>query len=192
MRKSAKALWCTFKSFLKRERGVAVVEFALVVPLMLTVYIGCSEAASLLTVDRKVQSVAGAVGDLVARSNKTLTKTELKDYFLAATSILAPYDATGLNQIIIAVSVSSQGEATVLWSARYAGGVLTDRVAEYPKGKKYNLPSEMKDIATGQTVIAAETAYDYSPLIGVVFDHTIDLRRSALFMPRFGGTINLT
>jgi len=47
----------------------------------------------------------------------------------------------------------------------------------------------MKAIAAGQTVISAESEYGYNPLIGVVFRNTVDLHRSALFMPRYGGTI---
>ena len=178
-----------FKSFIKRETGVAVVEFALIVPIMLTLYIGSSEAAMLLTVDRKVQSAAGAMGDLVARSNKTISQAQLDDYFRAATSIMAPYDASKLVQTVTAVSVDKNSKATVLWSVRYTNGRLSTTVAEYPKGKVVAIPKEMAAIATGQTVISAETSYLYSPAIGVVFNSTIDFRRSALFMPRFGGTI---
>lgn len=178
-----------FKSFIKRETGVAVVEFALIVPIMLTLYIGSSEAAMLLTVDRKVQSAAGAMGDLVARSNKTISQAQLDDYFRAATSIMAPYDASKLVQTVTAVSVDKNSKATVLWSVRYTNGRLSTTVAEYPKGKVVAIPKEMAAIATGQTVISAETSYLYSPAIGVVFNSNIDFRRSALFMPRFGGTI---
>ena len=39
--------------------------------------------------------------------------------------------------------------------------------------------------------IAAETDYNYPPLLGIVFKNAFDLHRSALFMPRFGGTISL-
>ena len=180
-----------FKSFIKRETGVAVVEFALIVPIMLTLYIGSSEAAMLLTVDRKVQSAAGAMGDLVARSNKTISQAQLDDYFRAATSIMAPYDASKLVQTVTAVSVDKNSKATVLWSVRYTNGRLSTTVAEYPKGKVVAIPKEMAAIATGQTVISAETSYLYSPAIGVVFNSTIDFRRSALFMPRFGGVIDL-
>ena len=48
------------------EKGAAAVEFALILPVMLVVYLGTLEASTLITMDRKVQSVAGAVGDLVA------------------------------------------------------------------------------------------------------------------------------
>lgn len=177
--------------FARRETGVAAVEFALIVPIMLSVYLGCTEAAALLTADRKVQSVAGAIGDLVARANKTLPQSQLDDYFDAAASIMAPYDASKLVQTVTAVSVSDQGKATVTWSVRFENGVLSNVVPEYPKDAPYSLPQEMIDIATGQTVIAAETRYSYRPLLGVVFKNELDLRRSALFMPRFGGTITL-
>ena len=178
-------------AFLRRDTGVAAVEFALVVPLMLSVYLGCSEAASLLTADRKVQSVAGAVGDLVARANKTLPQSQLADFFEAATSIMAPYDVTKLVQTVTAVSVSSEGEATIDWSARFENNALSTVVPEYVAGEPFDLPAEMIAIATGQTVIIAETDYRHQPLLGVVFKSELELHRSAMFMPRFGGTIDL-
>ncbi|WP_449396814.1 TadE/TadG family type IV pilus assembly protein [Devosia riboflavina] len=181
----------TLRALLRRETGVAAVEFALVVPLMLSVYLGCTEAAALLTADRKVQSVAGAIGDLVARSNKTIAQSQLRDYFLASTSIMAPYSTSGLVQTVTAVSVDDDGEATVLWSVRYENGSLSTTVAEHPKNSAYDLPAEMRAIATGQTVIAAEAEYGYLPLLGIVFKEALDLNRSALFMPRFGGNITL-
>lgn len=191
MRATGKTFLNTLRAFVRRETGVAAVEFALVVPLMLSVYLGCTEAATLLTADRKVQSVAGAIGDLVARSNKTLAEAQLEDYFLAATSIMTPYDASTLVQTITAVSVNNEREATILWSARYENGALSRTVAGHAPGDPYNLPAEMAAIATDQTVIAAEVEYSYRPLLGIVFKEALDLNRSALFMPRFGGTITL-
>jgi len=191
MRAVGKGFVRTLRALLRRETGVAAVEFALVVPLMLSVYLGCTEAAALLTADRKVQSVAGAIGDLVARSNKTIAQSQLRDYFLASTSIMAPYSTSGLVQTVTAVSVDDDGEATVLWSVRYENGSLSTTVAEHPKNSAYDLPAEMRAIATGQTVIAAEAEYGYLPLLGIVFKEALDLNRSALFMPRFGGNITL-
>lgn len=191
MRPAGKGFLDTVRAFLRRETGVAAVEFALVVPLMLSVYLGCTEAAALLTADRKVQSVAGALGDLVARANKTLPRAQLDDYFDAAASIMAPYDASKLVQTVTAVSVSDEGEATIAWSAHFENNVLSIEVPDASEDAPYALPEEMIAIATGQTVIAAETRYSYRPLLGVVFKNELDLHRSALFMPRFGGTITV-
>ena len=181
-----------FARLLHSTSGVAAVEFALVVPIMLAVYVGCAEAASLLTVDRKVQSVAGAVGDLVARSNQSLTRSQMEDYFRAATSIMTPYDITGLTQTVTAVTVNDEGEASVLWSVSFADGVYSSTVAEHPVGSEFDLPEEMAAIALGQTVIAAEADYDYTALLGIVYRNAIELNRSGFYMPRFGGEIQIT
>ena len=183
------SFWCRFW---RKETGTAAVEFALVVPLMLTLYIGCSEAASLLTADRKVQTVSGAVGDLVARANKVITRDQMKDYFEAATSVMAPYSTGNLTQTVTAVSVSQTGQTSVLWSVRFADGKLSDAAADHPTGKPYTLPAETIAIAKGQTVIASDARYAYKPLLGIVFKDTVDLSRSAMFMPRFGGRIDLS
>jgi len=175
--------------FQARE-GTAAVEFALIMPVMMVMYFGAAEAASLLTVDRKVQSIAGAMGDLVARSNKSISEEEITDYFQAATTILAPYDLTDLVQTVTAVSIDDDGETEILWSVRYAGDDLFDEVDEHEVGDSYDLPDETIAIATGQTVIVAEVDYPYLPLLGFVFKNTVNLHRSGLFMPRFGGRID--
>lgn len=178
------------RAFASAERGVAAVEFAMVVPVLLAIYIGCTEAGGLLITDRKVQSVAGSVGDLVSRSNKFLAEDQLEDFFLAATRIMSPYSTTDLSQTVTAISVSEEGEAIVAWSLEYVGETvqISDR---YPADSEYLLPAEMIEIARGQTVIAAEADYVYRPLLGLFFDQSIDLHRSNLFLPRFGGSITV-
>jgi Flp pilus assembly protein TadG len=179
-----------FSHFVRAERGVAAVEFALILPIMLAIYVGCTEAGGLLITDRKVQSVAGAVGDLVARSNKNLASADLEDYFLAATSIMSPYTVNDLMQTVTAVTVSDDGEATVAWSVEYVGGTMGPSTRHTPS-EDYDLPEEMIDIARGHTVIAAEADYVYRPLLGLFFDPRIDLHRSNFFLPRFGGGITV-
>lgn len=186
-----------FRTFLRKirmfavaDRGVAAVEFAMILPIMLAIYVGCTEAGGLLITDRKVQSVAGAVGDLVSRTNKNLASEDLEDYFLASTSIMSPYTVTDLLQTVTAVTVSDTGEPTVSWSVEYAGGVMRDSSRHLPDDD-FVLPQEMIDIARGQTVIATEAEYVYRPLLGLFFDQTIGLQRSNFFLPRFGGSISV-
>jgi len=187
-----KALRRPLRRFWRQQTGTAAVEFALIVPLMLTLYLGTSEAAALLTADRKVQTISGVVGDLVARANKTITRDQMEDYFEAATSVMAPYSTAALTQTITAVSISGTGETSVMWSVRFADGHLSDATDEHPIGKPYALPAEMVAIAQGQTVIASDARYSYLPLLGIVFKSAVDLNRSAMFMPRFGGRIDLS
>src|SRR5215217_2949563 len=101
------------------DDGVAAVEFALILPIMLLVYVGSVEASALITMDRRVQSVAGAVGDLVARSDGSIPAATLTDYFRAAGAIMTPYPPAALRQVVTQVNVAANGTTTVAWSRQY-------------------------------------------------------------------------
>ncbi|MDB5622841.1 MAG: pilus assembly protein [Devosia sp.] len=161
--------------------GAAVVEFALILPVMLTLYVGSLEASVLITMDRKVQSVAGAVGDLVARSDEVVTASQLNDYFQAATGILAPYPAITLKQVVTSVQVLADGTTTVAWSEGFNGG------SEHTVGVSYPLPDAVKTIALGKYIIVAEASTSFQPLMGIIFTQDIPLYRQSFFMPRFEG-----
>jgi len=182
----------SFFSWLRRicraERGVAAVEFALVLPIMLFTYLGTLEASTLITMDRKVQSVAGAIGDLVARIDGTITSSQMQDFFRAASGIMTPYDSSSVLQVVTAVKVNNDGSTEVVWTRQYQNGVYSS-TTPHTVGDSYPLPAEMINIALGHTVIAAEASDTYTPLKGIVFDSPINLYRASYFMPRFGNPI---
>ncbi|MFD1253181.1 TadE-like protein [Devosia equisanguinis] len=181
-----------FTRFLRARKGSAAVEFALILPVMLLVYIGTMEASALISMDRKVQSVASSMGDLVSRTNTSLTRAQMRDFFSAASGIMTPYDASKVRQVVTAISVSSSGEAKVAWSREYVGGASDYTVGtQYPRDSAYPLPQAMIDIAKGHMVIAAEATYSYTPLYGIVFDQPVNLYRSGFYLPRFGGIITV-
>lgn len=174
------------------DDGAAAVEFALILPIMLFVYVGTLEAGSLISMDRRVQSVAGALGDLVARSDTTIPAATLTDYFQAAGGIMTPYSPSTLSQTVTQVRVNADG-TTVVWSWQYAGNQLT--AGSHATGDDYPLPEAMINVARDGSrdtfVIVAETRYSYLPLYGIVFDKPIELHRQNFFMPRFGGDITV-
>jgi Flp pilus assembly protein TadG len=177
--------------FRDTEAGVAAVEFALILPIMIFVYIGSVEASALITVDRKVQNVSGAVGDLVARSKEKLTSADLQDYVRAAGGIMSPYGATQLRQVITQVRVSADGlTATVVWSRGYEHETAKPALAR-AENSSYSLPAAIRSIAKNQYVIVAETSYSYRPLFGIVINRDIPLYRENFYLPRFGGQIAL-
>lgn len=175
---------------LRSDKGVAAVEFALVLPIMLVVYLGTLEASTLITMDRKVQSVAGAVGDLVARAEDQITASLLQDYFRAASGIMTPYSSANVLQVVTAIEVADDGATEVVWTRQYQNGVYSD-TTPHTVGGTFPLPAAMSNIARGQMVIAAEASYTYTPLLGMVIEQPINLYRSNFFMPRFGGEIAL-
>ena len=174
--------------FGRAEGGVAAVEFALILPVMLLVYIGSVEASALISMDRKVQTISGAVGDLVARSDKEITATTLQDYVRVAGGIMTPHPTGQLQQIVTQVQVLADGTTSVVWSRGFENLADMSSLAHTP-GASYSLPDEIIDIATDQYVIVAETRYPYQPLFGIVFDQAVSLYRENFYLPRFGGSI---
>lgn len=182
-----RAFWQSVRQWSCDTGGAAVVEFALILPVMLTLYVGSLEASLLITMDRKVQSVAGAVGDLVARSDETVTGAQLTDYFQAASGIMAPNPVSSLKQVVTSVEVRANGTTRVDWSESFNGG--TKRV----KNDSFPLPQSIKDIALGKYIIIAEASAPFQPMLKIVFAADIPLYRQSFFMPRFqGGRINYT
>jgi Flp pilus assembly protein TadG len=176
------------RRFGRAEGAVAAVEFALILPFLLLLYFGSMEASSLFTVDHRVNTISGTVGDLVAQWNDqdgVIPTATLRDYFIAAQSIVIPYSATGLKQVISFVQVNKDGTTKVMWSCGYNGGAARPANGSYPLAAS----SAMNTIARGSYVVAAETYYNYKPMMAQVFTSAIGLYRENFFMPRYGNAI---
>jgi Flp pilus assembly pilin Flp len=168
------------------QRGVAAVEFALILPVLILLYFGTIETASLFTADRRVANVAGTIGDLVSRSKKTITEAQITDYFQAASAIMQPLPTGPLRQTVSLLSVDSAGVVKVVWSRPFNGGIVRAANSIYP------LPADQKinQIGRGEgLLVASEVIYSYRPLFGIVYPNALSLKHEEFFLPRFPGGI---
>jgi Flp pilus assembly protein TadG len=177
--------------FRAAQGGAAAVEFALILPIMLMLYIGANEASVLISMDRKVQMVSGAVGDLVARSEDKITTAAINDYVKVAGGMVWPYTAPGMVQIVTQVKVSTDGKTAIVdWSKGYRDQAL-DSTLGRAVGSAVKLPDAVLGIAPNQYVIVAETSLPYTPLYGIVYTSAVNLYRENYYLPRFGNRIEL-
>jgi Flp pilus assembly protein TadG len=165
--------------------AVAAVEFALVLPLLLTLYLGSLELSQLITVDRRVQTVTGTVGDLVSQRKDTISCSQLSDYFRAAQAIMADVPTTALMQTVTEIFVSTAGAATVKWSTAGPNGGTLQTV-----NGSYALDAGMAAISGGSYVIVSESWYAYTPLLGLFFKTAIPLYRKNFFVTRYASKID--
>lgn len=163
--------------------GVAAVEFALVLPIMLTLYIGSVELSTAISVDKRVATVSGSLGDLVARTDGEIAKSTIDDFFLAASATMAPYSSTNVKQVVSSIYVDGDGNATVSWSVGYNGGTA------HAEDSTYDLPDDLKTLALDNYVIVSEASESYAPMFGYFFKSAFDLYHEFHYIPRFGEEI---
>jgi Flp pilus assembly protein TadG len=145
--------------------GLAAVEFAMIMPLMLVMFFGTIEFSSGVAVDRKVTLVARTLSDLTSQS-VSVNDVDLANFGLTANTILTPYPTAPLRSTVTELWIDpSTGNARVQWSkgsaARGTGttvSVPSDLIAKDSTGK----------IITGQYLILSEVSYLYQPTIGYV------------------------
>lgn len=170
------------RRFLRDPRGVAAVEFALILPLLVVLYFGTVEAASLYSVDRRVATVASTMADLVSREQKCITTDKLNSYFNAATGIMQPFSTSSLKQVVSFLQISSAGTVTIKWSRHYGTGATARNTGTTTAiGTATNINTLAR---TKGWLVAAEIQYPYQPLFGIVIK-TINLGHTEYFLPRY-------
>ena len=89
-------------------RGVAAVEFAMIVPIMFFLFAGTIEFSQALTVDRRVTQAASSTADLIARApNSGMTADQVDRDLRIIEQLIAPYDLSRL--YVKVISVIAQG-----------------------------------------------------------------------------------
>src|SRR5262249_6331836 len=96
------------------QSGLAAIEFALILPIMMLLLFGTVELGDALTINDKVNFVTSTLGDLVTQS-KSITDTDMANIFNAAGSIITPYPVSNLRMIVSGVNIDANSNATVAW-----------------------------------------------------------------------------
>lgn len=179
------------RRFARDEEGAAVVEFALILPFLLLLYLGSIEASTLFTVDRRVEVISSTMADLVARWNPNvgpISSANVADYFKASEGIMVPYPVDDLTQVVTFVQVAAGGTAKVVWSCGHNGGQALTKDAPFAVDDKM-----MMLVTSGKTksgyLVASTVKYPYLPVFGIVFSQAVPMQSDSLFLPRFGGSL---
>jgi Flp pilus assembly protein TadG len=159
--------------------GVSAVEFALISPLMIGLYLGGVEISQGIGVDRKVTLTAGAIANLSSQT-ATLSTTDMTNIMNAATAIMAPYSTTPLKITVSCLNIDANSAVKVKWSATQGG---TARSA----GSSVSIPSAL--VVANSQLLFSEVSYTYRPTIGYVITGTLNLSDTMYMSPRISAPI---
>jgi len=145
--------------FLHDCRANAGVEFAVIVPLMLTMFFGSVEFSSGIAASRKVTLIARTMSDLVSQSS-SVTTTDLTNFRTTGEAIMNPLPLANLTTRVSEIYIDPATlSGKVIWSK---GAGIADR----PANSSITVPTALQ--VAGTYLIYSEVTYRYVPAVGYV------------------------
>jgi Flp pilus assembly protein TadG len=173
------------KRFIRDQKGVAAMEFALVIPILISLYFMLNETASAMRAARKVTIVSRVMADLSSRS-ADITNPMRDDIFASAVPIMSPYPTTNSGLRITSIRFDATGRGFVDWSETNGSGLTayTRCTATVPIAGRdvISVPDGLR--IPNSSLILAEARVQYRPVIGWNITGPIDLSDKLFMRPR--------
>ena len=172
------------RRFARDDEGIAYLEFALALPLIIGMLLGGMEVTRYILIAQKVEKVSVTVSDVVAQSS-TISTSELNNLITAAAQVMKPY-TFGANAYVIITSVYKSGTNNPVVKWQYTGGGSWTKASQIGiVGSTANLPNGF-NLNDKENVIVAEVFYNYQPIFGSNILRGSQLYKFAIFKPRLG------
>jgi Flp pilus assembly protein TadG len=165
------------------ERGVAAIEFALVVPAVVVIYLVGFEVAEAATVYRKLSDTTVQLAN-VSSQYTTMSQNDADNVLQASAQIMTPYPTSNLTIVLYEVTTDSNGNAFTTWHRAYqTNSYLAD-------GTAVTTPSGFQ--AANTSYILVQSTYQYQPTIGAAFIGPIAMKSQIFMLPRSSPSIPYT
>jgi Flp pilus assembly protein TadG len=156
------------------RRGVAAVEFAILLPILALLALGCVEVTDGLIIKRKLTHTTSSIGDLIAQS-KIITDADMANIMLASTAIMRPYPEASLKVIVSGVLLDADSNGKVLWSdAKGTEPLQIDST--------YDVPDDLKNPNT--FLVISESSYVYTPRVAYLITGDVPMKDLFFMKPR--------
>jgi Flp pilus assembly protein TadG len=170
------------RGFAADQRGISIVEFSLLLPLMLTMYFGSIEVTDAISADRQDTLVANTVAE-IASQYSSVTSTDVSNIMNAAAAVLAPFPVANVKVTLSSVLIDANGNATVDWSTTINGSQRSGTVTN-------SIPAGLRVANT--SVLWGEATYNYKPVIGYVVTGTLSMYNQIFIRPRLSSCVHYT
>ena len=180
-------------SWASNQDGIAAVEFAMLLPVMITLFFGVVEVSLALLCRADVSKMASTAADLISQAN-TLNSADLGNVYAAAGTILYPYydpSASGSDKPSIRLtSVVDDGSGAVgkdhltgkvAWTCTQTG---TASLSPATRAVGSTVTFTQPLMTEGGSVIIAEIAYNYASPTTKVISGPINFTNNFYTKPR--------
>jgi Flp pilus assembly protein TadG len=167
------------RAFETDSKGVAAVEFAMILPFMLALYLGSVEAGDAMAVQFKTALATRVVADLASQYT-SIDNSTMSGILAAAAKVVAPYSASSMVVTISEVTTNTAGQGTIAWSDSLNG-------TAHSVGQSVTLPPALQIAST--SMIWSEVTYPFQPTFGYVLTGTININQTSYFYPRLSNSV---
>jgi Flp pilus assembly protein TadG len=169
----------SFRRFGGARSGLAALEFAIILPMMVFLVLGSVDLLDALSVNRRAENVAASLADVVARDT-SVSNAEISGIWSALNLLMYPGTDATMSERVTSISVTSATNAQVVWSEAQHG------LSPLSVNSTVTLPAQM--MVAGTSLIKAETVYHYQSPLNFLYSGTVDFphtvyRRSRLVDP---------
>jgi Flp pilus assembly protein TadG len=160
-------------------RGVALVEFAMVLPVLMMLFVGGYQISDAVAAQRKITAAARTIADLTSQYT-TVTDSDLDTILNASEQVMAPYAQTNARMTVSQIDIDATRRSKVGWSR----GKNTAKLAA---GSEFAVPDSIKQANT--SLIVARIDYQYIPGIAASMIGQIPLSETIIMSPRASATV---
>lgn len=145
--------------FAQDRRGASAIEFAFMVPILLTMYLGSMELGQGIETNKKLSRATSMIGDLVTQE-QALTKADINGILVIGESILQPYYRSRPVITITSIKIDASSVGKVSWRRKIQAGVTSGSAAT---SEVVPLPADLK--IPNSVLIKVETELTYLPVL---------------------------
>jgi Flp pilus assembly protein TadG len=172
------------RRFLVSQRGVAAIEFAMIMPVLLILFLSSFDVGNAIIIYLKVRAatyeLAAITNQYGTGSTAQISTTTMSAITGATTQVMAPYSSSSTAVTISQIKATSATAATVSWSYTVNGTKLT--------GSYTGLPANMAKNSCNNKYpcyfILSAVSYTYTPMFGSYMTGSLTLSDTLLVTPR--------
>lgn len=158
--------------------AIAATEFALLLPLLLTLYIGSAYTMDAVACYRKITITARALADMTSQNTiGSTSSTAVDDSLTAGQMVLLPFNGANAILRISEITTTKSGQTQVVWSRAKNGPPYT--IGQNISGI---VPPSMQ--IKGLYFIYAEVTYNYPGWFFQQFSLPLKMSDSVFMVPR--------